>query len=72
MLTVVNLDPYWAQDGTLYLDLGALGLPSDRSFAVVDELSGQRYHWFGDASYIRLDPSRQVAHILDLGEAITW
>ena len=72
VLTVVNLDPYWAQDATVYLDLEDLGLPSDRSYAVVDELSGERYQWYGGTPYIRLDPSGRVAHILDLGEAITW
>jgi len=72
VLVVVNLDPYWTQEATLLLDLGAVGLPSDRPYPVVDELSGERYQWYGSAPYVRLDPSARVAHVFDLGEAITW
>jgi starch synthase (maltosyl-transferring) len=72
VLVVVNLDPDRAQVATVTLDLSALGLPEDRPYEVVDELSGRRHTWQGDRPYIRLDPSErvaqaeQVAHIFDL------
>jgi starch synthase (maltosyl-transferring) len=72
VLMVVNLDPYWAQDGVVHLDLEAVGLPGDRPYVVADELSGGRYQWHGSAPYVRLDPTFHVAHILDLGEAVRW
>jgi starch synthase (maltosyl-transferring) len=66
VLTVVNLDPHWVQDALLQLDLVAVGLPSDRPYWVVDELSGERYQWQGWTPYVRLDPTYRVAHVLDL------
>jgi starch synthase (maltosyl-transferring) len=74
VLTVVNLDPHWLQDALLELDLVEVGLPSDRPYWVVDELSGERYEWQGWTPYVRLDPTYRVAHVLDLhpGGSATW
>jgi starch synthase (maltosyl-transferring) len=66
LLVVVNLDPVRPQETTLHLDLDALGLPEDRPFEVVDELSGAHYFWRGDRPYIRLDPWERVAHVFNL------
>ena len=66
VLVVVNLDPYGPQEAVLDLDLGAVGLPWDGPYAVVDELTGERYTWFGPRPYVRLDPSSRVAHVIDL------
>jgi starch synthase (maltosyl-transferring) len=64
LLCVVNLDPHRAQETTVRLDLGALGLPHDVPFHVRDELTGAVYDWHGDAAYVRLDPTTsQVAHL---------
>ena len=71
VLMVVNLDPYWPQDATLYLDLPALDLPADRPYPVHDELSGECYQWAGTTAYVRLDPTYRVAHVLDL-KAAGW
>ncbi|SKX88614.1 Putative glucanase GlgE [Mycobacteroides abscessus subsp. massiliense] len=65
---MVNLNPFGAEDGTIWLDLPALGLDWHETFWVRDELTGEQYRW-GQANYVRLDPltpSRQVAHILNL------
>jgi starch synthase (maltosyl-transferring) len=72
MLMVVSLDPYQPQEATLGLDLGALGLAWDRSFAAVDELSGETYTWTGPNPYVKLAPRDRVAHILHLPEAAPW
>ncbi len=69
VLMVVSLDPYHVQEATLGLDLGALGLPVDRPFAVVDELSLERYDWLGPNPYVRLEPWARVAHVLWFPEA---
>jgi len=67
VLTVVNLDPYWAQEATL--DLWQLDLPNGEPYQVTDVLSGDRYQWSGTKPYIRLDPMYRVAHVFDLSPA---
>ena len=64
MLMVANLDPWSTQDGTLDLDLGALGVPWDAPFEAYDELSAQSFTWQGPHPYVRLDPFDEVAHVL--------
>ena len=64
LLCVVNLDPLHAHETTIRLDLGALGLPAQGGYEVLDELTGESYTWGGDAAYVRLDPDAgQVAHL---------
>ena len=65
VLMVVTLDPSATQESTLHLDMAALGLPPDQPFVALDELSGERYTW-GPHPYVRFDPWRRVAHLLDL------
>ena len=65
VLVVVTLNPFGAEQGTLWLDMGALGMaPYDR-FWVRDEVSGEEYQW-GQANYVRLEPAKAVAHILNM------
>ena len=66
LLVVVNLDPFRAQEGTVWLDLEGLGIPSDVPFEAHDELTGASYVWQGAQSYVRLDPAQQPAHVLHL------
>ena len=62
VLVVVNLDPYRAQEATVWIDGAALGVDTDAGFTVTDELSGQSYRWT-QANYVRLDPAVTPAHI---------
>ena len=63
VLVVVTLNPFGAEQGTVWLDMGALGMaPYDR-FRVHDEITGEDYQW-GQANFVRLEPARAVAHIL--------
>jgi len=67
VLVVVNMDPLRAQETTLELDLGALGLPWEGRYLAVDDLTGEVFEWSGPHPYVRLDPDAgQVAHILTL------
>jgi starch synthase (maltosyl-transferring) len=66
VLTVVNLDPFGAQDGVVHLDAAALGLPAYGSYLVYDELSQETYTWSGADPYVRLDPVQRAAHIFSL------
>ncbi len=65
VLVVINLDPFGAQDATIWIDMPAIGLDWHDHFTVYDEVSGEQYHW-GQANYVRLEPWRNVAHILAL------
>ncbi|WP_313673402.1 alpha-1,4-glucan--maltose-1-phosphate maltosyltransferase [Mycolicibacterium sp.] len=65
VLTVVTLNPFGAEDGTLWLDMAALGMqPYDR-FWVRDEITGEEYQW-GQSNYVRLEPVKAVAHVLNM------
>lgn len=65
VLVVVTLNPFGPEEGTVWLDMGALGMePYDR-FWVRDEVTGDEFHW-GQANYVRLEPVRAVAHILNM------
>lgn len=65
VLVVVSLDPHEPREGTMWLDLPALGFaPGDRLIAH-DEVTGETYDW-GESNYVRLDPLRAVAHIVSL------
>ncbi|MCJ0903132.1 alpha-1,4-glucan--maltose-1-phosphate maltosyltransferase [Rhodococcus sp. ARC_M6] len=65
VLTIVNLNPYAAEDGTVWLDMPALGREWQDQMTVLDEVTGEQYHW-GQANFVRLEPWRAVAHILAL------
>jgi starch synthase (maltosyl-transferring) len=65
VLVVVTLNPFGAEEATVWLDMGALAMqPYDR-FWVRDEISGDEYQW-GQSNYVRLDPGRAVAHIFNM------
>ena len=68
VIVVVTLDPDEPRQGTLELDLEALGLPAgagdaEQLFVAHDELSGATYAW-GSRPFIRLDPHVQCAHLI--------
>ena len=66
VIVVVNLDPDNTVEGTVYTDLGALGLPADAHLVAHDELTDTVFDW-NAAHYVRLWPA-QPAHIL----TISW
>jgi starch synthase (maltosyl-transferring) len=63
VLVVVNLDPHFPREATVWVDSAALGLEAAAGFSVTDELTGQRFSW-RQANYVRLDPALVPAHIL--------
>jgi starch synthase (maltosyl-transferring) len=65
VLVVVTLNPFGAEEATVWLDMGALAMqPYDR-FWVRDEITGEEYQW-GQSNYVRLDPARAVAHVFNM------
>ncbi|MGW5052009.1 alpha-1,4-glucan--maltose-1-phosphate maltosyltransferase [Actinokineospora sp. NPDC004072] len=65
VVTVVTLDPHAPQEGTLWLDLAAIGLDPNRTYPAHDEVSGHTWEW-GGANYVRLEPWQSVAHIVHI------
>ena len=65
VLVVLTLNPFGPEEATLWLDMGALGMePYDR-FWVRDEITGDEYQW-GQSNYVRIDPAKAVAHVLNM------
>ena len=67
VLVVVNLDPHYAQAGTLRIDHAALGLNPGEPFTVCDLITQNSYTWSSE-NYVRLVPQENVAHIFRLPE----
>ena len=65
LIVVVNLDGHNAHQSMIHLELGELGLPTDRPFNVRDELTGREFQWGWD-NYVSLAPWADVAHILSV------
>lgn len=69
IITVVNLDPHNTREGTVWLDLEALGLSNDIAdigtpvFRAHDLLTGQHFDW-GRQAFVRLNPIANCAHII--------
>ncbi len=60
VITVVNLDPHWTQEGAVTIP-AHLGLPP--SFSVHDLLSDEHFPWRIGANFVRLEPGIRQAHV---------
>jgi starch synthase (maltosyl-transferring) len=65
VLVVVTLNAFGPEEATLWLDMAALGMEHYERFWVRDEITGEEYQW-GQANYIRIDPGRAPAHIINM------
>lgn len=65
VLVVVTLNAFGPEESTLWLDMPALGMEPYERFWVRDEITGEEYQW-GAANYVRIDPARAVAHIINM------
>lgn len=65
LIVVVSLDGHNAHQSMIHLELGELGLPTDRPLNVRDELTGREFQWGWD-NYVSLAPWADVAHILSV------
>jgi starch synthase (maltosyl-transferring) len=65
VVTVLTLDSYHPQEGTLWLDLPALGYAWGDRLTVRDEVTGATWEW-GQANFVRLEPLHAVAHIVTI------
>ena len=60
VITVVNLDPHWAQEGAMTIP-AHLELPP--SFSVHDLLTDEHFPWRIGPNYVRLEPGVRQAHL---------
>ncbi|WP_102141988.1 alpha-1,4-glucan--maltose-1-phosphate maltosyltransferase [Mycobacterium hubeiense] len=65
VLVVVTLNPFGPEEATLWLDMPALGMEWYDRFWVRDEITAEEYQW-GQSNYVRLDPGKAVAHVLNM------
>ncbi len=63
LIIVVVLNPHNPQEGLTVVPHDC-GLPP--AFTAIDLLSGESFDWRLGPNYVRLDPSRRVAHILEV------
>lgn len=66
VLVVVNLDTAGAHGAMVDIDWGALGLPYDSGYQLVDHLGGQRFDWHGARNYVELAPWGLDAHVFSV------
>ncbi len=64
-ITVVTLDPYGAQEGTIHFDMAQLGMDWSEEFTASDDISNNSWLW-GPHTYVRLDPNQACAHIVSV------
>ena len=65
VIVVLNVDPHAPRTTMVHLNLPAIGLNWEDTFAVHDEITGQDWQW-GAHNYVHLDPYREPAHVLSV------
>lgn len=65
VIVVLNVDPHAPRTTTAHLNLPAIGLNWEDTFAVHDEITGQDWQW-GAHNFVHLDPYREPAHVLSV------
>ena len=66
ILVVININPFHWEEGTVSLDLDALGVDAAQSFEVHDLISDSKFVWHGPHNYVRLEP-HEPAHVFRIG-----
>jgi starch synthase (maltosyl-transferring) len=63
IVVVANLDPHSTRESTVHLDMPALGLDWNETFAAHDLVTDESWHW-GEHNYVRLGPAVEPVHVL--------
>ena len=66
ILVVINLDPFQAHETMIHFPLEEFALPADEQYEAQDLITGERYFWTGGSQFVRLDPLKESAHIMQL------
>ena len=57
LLIIINLDPYYAQQGTVQLPLNDLNISQGHHIRVHDLITNSSYNWYNEWNYIQLHPT---------------
>ncbi|WP_411895660.1 alpha-1,4-glucan--maltose-1-phosphate maltosyltransferase [Winogradskyella sp. A2] len=57
LLIIVSLDQYYAQQGTVQLPLGDLGIHEGQQITVNDLVTGSSYNWYNEWNFVELHPT---------------
>ncbi|WP_338357437.1 alpha-1,4-glucan--maltose-1-phosphate maltosyltransferase [Yeosuana marina] len=57
LLIIINLDPYYAQQGSVQVPLSDLGVSHEHKLQMHDLVTGSVYNWYGEWNYIELHPT---------------
>lgn len=66
ILVIVSFDPNYTHSGWVELDLPALGLLPEESFAVHDLLTDSRFSWRGSRNFVELNPDAMPVHLFEI------
>lgn len=56
-MMIVNLDPYYAQNGWVQLPLQSMGIHPGHRLTVTDLITGSSYHWDKEWNFVELHPA---------------
>jgi starch synthase (maltosyl-transferring) len=57
LLIIISLDQYYAQQGTVQLPLGDLGIHEGQQITVNDLVTGSSYNWYNEWNFVELHPT---------------
>jgi starch synthase (maltosyl-transferring) len=57
LLIIINLDPYYSQQGTVQLPLNDMGVVQGHQLQVQDLITGSGYNWYNEWNFIELHPT---------------
>ncbi|WP_166959799.1 alpha-1,4-glucan--maltose-1-phosphate maltosyltransferase [Yeosuana marina] len=57
LLIIINLDPYYAQQGSVQVPLSDLGVSHGHQLQMHDLVTGSVYNWYSEWNYIELHPT---------------
>jgi starch synthase (maltosyl-transferring) len=63
IIVAVNLDSGNTQSGWIKIPIRELGISSDKTFNVLDLITGNQYKWNGEWNYVELNPFILPVHI---------
>jgi starch synthase (maltosyl-transferring) len=63
IFVAVNMDPYFTQGGNIRVPIHEMGISADKSYEMIDLLTGFRYTWYGEWNYVELNPHIFPVHI---------
>ncbi|MBF0121804.1 MAG: alpha-1,4-glucan--maltose-1-phosphate maltosyltransferase [Candidatus Omnitrophica bacterium] len=64
ILVIVNLDPHHTQSGHVEIPLHTLGIVNDKPYPAHDLLTGEKFTWLGEKTFVELNPVKSVAHVI--------